>query len=93
MAQPDTPFTSAISAGHSIAVLPHQRLILRCESASSVLVVIGVGRTPTASVADYFLTGGDAVEINPQENTVVGIVAITGTPKIYWRLEKAEYGS
>jgi hypothetical protein len=93
MAQPGTPFTSSATVPTAIAVLPGQRLILRCESASSVLVYIAVGRVPTASDADYFLTGGDAVEITPGVNTVVNILAITGTPKVFWRLELAEYGS
>jgi hypothetical protein len=71
----------------TINVTRGQMLVIRCEAVASVLIVIKVGVTPTTSNADYFLTGGDAVEIRPRENTTVNILRVTGAPKVYWRLE------
>lgn len=83
MAQPATPFTtdSAITVGRG------ERLILRCGTGASILVLIKVGKPATVSDADYFLTSGDAVEITPGVDTVVNVVISTGTPSVYWRVE------
>lgn len=93
MANPVSPFTAATEV--SVSVKSDERLIVRCDAGASILVYLAVGYTPdkTTPLADYFLTGGDAVEITPRQNTVVTFLTSTGTPKIYYRLEKIEYGS
>lgn len=87
MALPASPFTSSAT---NMAVIPlafGHKLILRCAS-GAVKVHVKVGLDASASVADYFLEGGDAVEIKHHEDTTVNILAITGTPNVYWRVER-----
>jgi redox-sensitive bicupin YhaK (pirin superfamily) len=81
-----SPFTSSATLNSTITLPQGNRLILRCAT-GSVKVHVKVGKDATASVADYFLEGGDAVEIRNDDETTVNILAITGTPDVYWRVE------
>lgn len=82
-----SPFAS--SANSQAILLPrNHKCILRCQNTTSVRILVKVGDTPTTSNADYFLEGGDAVEIKTAEDTSVNIIADAGTPNVYFRIEK-----
>lgn len=85
MANPQSPVDSndiAITVGRG------EMLVVRVAADVGVLVLIRVGDAVDATHADYFLTGGDAVEITPRIDTVVNLKRETGTPLVYYRLER-----
>lgn len=87
MANPASPFASSASQNTSILLPIGHKLIIRCDS-GSVRVIVKVGKDAQAADADYFLDGGDAVEISYHDATTVNVLAITGTPNVYWRIQR-----
>jgi hypothetical protein len=85
MSNPATPFTATNTT--AITVPRNSKLILRLENLTTVFTVVKVGKDASASDADYFLTGGDALEIVAHDDLVVNIKNVTGTPKTYYRIE------
>lgn len=91
-ANPATPFTATTNT--PITVPRNSKLILRLENLTSVFTAVKVDKDAASNDADYFLTGGDALEINCRDGAVVSVLNITGTPKMYYRIESLSvYGS
>jgi hypothetical protein len=85
MSQPATPFTAAQNT--TIKVPANTKCILRLENLASVFTIVKVNKDAATNDADYFLTGGDAVEIVCHDDATVNVLNVTGTPKCYYRLE------
>jgi hypothetical protein len=86
VAQPNTPFTAATTV--AVSVRSDERLIIRIENVAGALVYIKVGKPVSSTDADYYLESGNAVQITPGHDTVVNFLTDTGTPKIFYRIEK-----
>lgn len=87
MANPATPFASLATLNKTITLPVGHKCILRCNSGTG-RIIVKVGKDAVSNDADYFLDAGDAVEIKNHEDTTVNILAITGTPDVYWRVER-----
>lgn len=87
MANPASPFASSASLNTTIVLPVGHKLILRCDSGSG-RIIAKVGKDAQAADADYFLDAGDAVEIVYHDATTVNVLAITGTPNVYWRIQR-----
>lgn len=81
----NSPFTAATVKDLPVIVQGF-KLVLRVEKLDGVQVNVKKNGVPSATQADYFLVGGDALEI-AIPGTVVSVLTITGAPNIYWTTE------
>lgn len=79
----DTPFQCGGSVQTFPSLKPGQTLLIRVES-GSFLVYGSLDRVPTTTKGDFYLSGGEAIEIKAVNNTQVRIINATNDPKIFW---------